>query len=104
MTDWQRFFKMADKPSTILCPECPNHAHHVITANPVIFKTRGFPGNDMKNLVTGVSTGTRGDKPSHADMAYVEKKYPDVHKPNRERERFMDTAKTGSKSKDFGRR
>ena len=72
---------------------------------PVIFKARGFPGNDMKHLNTGASNHTLGgDKPSHKDMEYVEKMYPGAHKTNKEAERFMDTAKTGSKDKSFGRR
>ena len=104
-TDWQRVFKIKSKPPRIKCPVCPReYAFSVITAIPVIFTDRGFPGNDMKNLVSGVSAGSVGNKPSHKEMEYIEKKYPDVHKPNTERERFMDQARTGSKHKSFGRR
>ena len=105
--DWQRFFKMADKAEYLFCPTpgCGNGAcQQVITAVPVIFKAAGFPGNDMKHLTTGKSIGTVGDKLTHSDMEYVEKMYPNVHDTNTEQERFMDTTKVGSKTKDFGKR
>ena len=105
LTDWQRFYKMDDKPKKIICPTCHNRdAHSVITAIPVIFKAAGFPGNDMKHLTTGKSIGTVGDKLTHKDMEYVEKMYPNVHDTNTEQERFMDTTKVGSKTENFGRR
>jgi len=104
-TDWQLFSKISDKADFVFCPECgAGDCRQVITAVPVIFKAAGFPGNDMKHLTTGKSTGTVGDKLTHKDMEYVEKMYPHVHDTNTEKERFMDTVKSGSKTENFGRR
>ena len=102
-TDWQRLFKMADKPGWIKCPECDAKARSVVTALPVIFKSSGFPGNDMKHLETGKSAGTKGLKPTHKDMVYIEKVYPNVHDSSKAKE-VMDKARSGSKTDNFGRR
>lgn len=80
-TDWNKDFRVKDKPSGIECPDCGNMARTVITASPVIFKTEGFPGNDMKPLAPG---GSRlGRKPTHEELEYVEKNYPESGGPKK---------------------
>lgn len=103
-TDWQQFFKIADKPEKIICPGCEScYARSVVTAIPVIFKATGFPGNDAKHLETGKSSGSVGVKPTHKHMEYVEKVYPHVHDAEPAK-KIMDKVKSGSHRPNFGRR
>lgn len=97
--DWLKFFRMSELPKTIGCGECGADITQKVTGGSgVIFKGSGFPGNDMKDLHSGSSAGTRGRKPTHSELEYVEKEYPDSNKSSKGMvEKIIDESKTGSK-------
>lgn len=73
-----RVEKMSETGPSVPCPVCDAVCNKVLQATPAIFKTTGFPGNDMKELHSGSSRGgfTVGRKPTHANLDQVERDYP----------------------------
>lgn len=65
------------------CPECDIEMHLVISGAPFIFKTTGFPGNDMKDA-GGSTSGQAGRKPTHKEYEKVEAEHPEYFKSNKD--------------------
>lgn len=60
------------------CPRCKVGARRVVSPVGTIFKTDGFPGNDMKADAKGATKV--GRKPTHAEYEQIEAQYPDAFK------------------------
>lgn len=97
--DWLKSYKMSEVPRVLVCAECGSDMRQRVSGGlGVIFKDGGFPGNDMKGLHDGKSSGTTGRKPTSKELDYVEKQYPGSNDSTKEKvEKIIDGAKSGSK-------